>query len=108
MAVAILTTLAYYALRPEGLSVAAWVIILVGFAIGEPLNATTFVEHFEKGLPEFTGIYPFILNEFAKSLPQQFTHLNREQDLGLEGLRKSKESWNPEYLERKYVLRMKG
>ena len=34
MAVAILTTLAYYALRPEGLSVAAWVIILVGFAIG--------------------------------------------------------------------------
>ncbi len=71
---------------------------LAGFAVGEPLNDTMFVEHFEKGLPEFTGIYPFVLNEFAKSIPARYTHLNREQDLGLEGLRKSKQSWNPEYL----------
>ncbi|TSC99973.1 MAG: hypothetical protein Greene101449_413 [Candidatus Peregrinibacteria bacterium Greene1014_49] len=81
---------------------------LVGFAIGEPLNKTTFVEHFEKGLPEVTGIYPFLLQEFAKSIPDAFTHLNREQDLGIEGIRKAKESWHPAYLERKYMLKMSG
>ena len=79
---------------------------LVGFAIGEPLNATTFVEHFEKGLPEVTGIYPFLLQEFARSIPDAFTHLNREQDLGIEGIRKAKESWHPAHLERKYSIRM--
>lgn len=79
---------------------------LAGFAIGEPLNATTFVEHFEKGLPEFTGVYPFVLREFAKSIPSSFALLNREQDLGIEGIRKAKESWNPAHLERKYVLNM--
>lgn len=78
---------------------------LVGFAVGEPLNNTTFVEHFEKGLPEYSGVYPFLLNAFAKSIPAQYTHLNREQDLGIDGIRKSKESWNPEYLIRKFTLR---
>ncbi len=79
---------------------------LAGFAIGEPLNARTFVEHFEKGLPQFTGIYAFLLQAFAQSIPDTFTHLNREQDIGIEGIRTSKESWNPEYLERKYTVRM--
>lgn len=81
---------------------------IVGFCIGEPLNATTYVEHFEKGMPEITGIYPFLLHEFAKSIPAPFTLLNREQDLGIEGIRKAKESWHPSYLERKYTLRMTG
>ena len=79
---------------------------LAGFAIGEPLNATTFVEHFEKGLPDVTGMYPFLLHAFAKSIPDSFTFLNREQDLGIEGIRKAKESWHPAFLERKYTLRM--
>lgn len=77
---------------------------LAGFTLAEPLNRTTFVEHFEKGLAEFSGVYPFLLNAFAKSIPDTYTHLNREQDLGIEGIRKSKESWNPEYLIRKYVI----
>ena len=79
---------------------------LAGFAIGEALNTTTFVEHFEKGLPDVTGMYPFLLHEFAKSIPDSFTFLNREQDLGIEGIRKAKESWHPAFLERKYTLRM--
>lgn len=79
---------------------------LVGFAIGEPLNKMTFVEHFEKALPGYTGIYQFLLSAFAKSIPERYIHLNREQDLGIEGLRKAKESWNPEFLQRKYKLRV--
>jgi hypothetical protein len=77
---------------------------LAGFAIGEPLNADTFVEHFEKGLPGISGLYPFLLHSFALSVPEPFTFLNREQDLGLEGLRRSKESWHPEFLLRKFTL----
>lgn len=68
---------------------------IVGFAIGEPLNAGTFIEHYEKALPGYTGLYPWLTHNFAKSVPPPYTILNREQDLGIEGLRKSKESWNP-------------
>ena len=81
---------------------------LVGFAIGEPLNKETFVEHFEKALPGYTGIYQFLLHAFVKSIPERFTYLNREQDLGIEGLRKAKESWNPEFLQRKYRLKVRS
>src|SRR5262249_27794621 len=68
---------------------------LAGFAVGEPLNPSTFVEHFEKGLAEYPGVYQFLLHEFAKAIPPSFTFLNREQDLGVEGLRRAKESWHP-------------
>lgn len=76
-----------------------------GFAIGIPLNANTFVEHFEKADEEITGIYPFLLSEFVQSIPAHFTFLNREQDLGIPGLRRAKESWQPFGLVRKYRLR---
>jgi len=65
------------------------------FAIGEPLNNDTFVEHFEKANPEFMGLYQLVLNEFSKKIPAKYKFLNREQDLGIEGLRKAKESYHP-------------
>ncbi|MBI2576499.1 DUF2156 domain-containing protein [Candidatus Woesearchaeota archaeon] len=77
------------------------------FAIGEQLNQESFVEHFEKGNTKFTGIYPFILHEFAKSIPGKFTFLNREQDLGIEGLRKSKLSYHPAFLIEKCAIAAK-
>ena len=79
---------------------------MVGFAIGEPLNDDTFIEHFEKALPGYTGLYPFLTNEFAKTVPEKYIYLNREQDLGLEGLRKAKESWNPVGLQKKYTWKV--
>ncbi len=81
---------------------------LVAFAIGEPLNASTFVEHFEKALPSYTGAYQYLLQAFALSIPDNFPLLNREQDLGLEGLRRAKESWHPALLVEKYTLRVRG
>ncbi len=77
---------------------------IVGFAIGEPLNPTTFVEHFEKANTDYTGMYPFVLHEFCKRIPRQFIFLNREQDLGISGLRKSKLSYHPSMLIEKYVI----
>ena len=81
---------------------------LVAFAVGEPLNPSTFVEHFEKALPGYTGAYQYLLQAFARSIPDDFPFLNREQDLGLEGLRRAKESWHPAFLVEKYTLRVRG
>jgi uncharacterized protein len=79
---------------------------LVAFAIGEPLNASTFVEHFEKALPGYTGAYQYLLQAFAQSIPDGFPFLNREQDLGIEGLRRAKESWHPALMVEKYSIRV--
>ena len=78
-----------------------------GFAVGEKLNQNTFVEHFEKGNTEFKGIYQYVLNQFAKHISSQFEFLNREQDLGVEGLRKSKLSYYPAFFVEKYIVKNK-
>jgi len=75
------------------------------FAIGEALNETTFVEHFEKANTKFDGLYAYVLHEFVKCIPEKFIFLNREQDLGLEGLRKAKLSYHPHSFIKKYTLR---
>jgi hypothetical protein len=80
---------------------------VVAFATGEPLNPTTYVEHFEKALPGYTGVYQFLLQAFARSVPEDFTFLNREQDLGVEGLRRAKEGWHPAFLVDKYTVRIR-
>jgi hypothetical protein len=69
--------------------------VMQAFAIGEKLNTNTFVEHFEKANTEFNGIYQYVAREFARSIPVGFEFLNREQDLGVEGLRKAKLSYHP-------------
>ncbi len=75
-----------------------------GFAIGERLNANTFVEHFEKANTELIGIYQYILKEFARSIPEGIEFLNREQDLSVEGLRKAKLSYHPVKLVEKFSV----
>ena len=84
--------------------------VLVGekveaLAIGEALNENTFVEHFEKGNTQIAGTYQYVLNAFAKNIPDRFEFLNREQDLGIEGIRKAKESYYPSMIVEKYVVR---
>lgn len=79
--------------------------IIEGFLIGEPLNENTFVDHFEKANTDFKGIYQFLLNDFVKRIPEKYTFLNREQDLGIEGLRKSKLSYYPINFIKKYAIK---
>ncbi len=65
----------------------------------------TFVIHFAKALVEFKGIYPFLFKELANRISQQeINWLNWEQDLGQEGLRKSKLSYQPDQLASKYLI----
>ena len=77
---------------------------MVGFAMGEELCPGVFIERYEKGFTAFTGIYPVLLHELAKYLQGKYHSINREQDLGIPGLRKSKLSWHPSSYVAKYVL----
>jgi hypothetical protein len=78
---------------------------VVAFSLGEPLNPDTAVIHVEKANPEFPGSYVAINQEFCRHSWSGFTFINREQDLGEEGLRKAKLSYYPDHLVHKVILR---
>jgi hypothetical protein len=75
------------------------------FTIGERLNPTTAVVHFEKANPELRGMYQLINHWFCRNELSEYSFVNREQDLGLEGLRKAKESYRPHHMVRKFIVR---
>jgi hypothetical protein len=76
----------------------------VGFCLGESLaKGRMFAVHFEKGLNEYKGIYQYINQSFSASLPSYYTLINREQDLGDEGLRQAKTTYRPVGFVKKYV-----
>ena len=69
--------------------------------LGREISPICFDVMFEKALTEFEGSYSVINNEFAKLLTN-YKYLNREEDLGLEGLRKAKLSYHPEIIYERY------
>lgn len=79
-----------------------------GFTIGDGINSDTFDIHIEKANASIQGAYAAINNEFAKSAVNGYTYINREEDLGLEGLRKSKRSYHPAFLLRKNTVTFRG
>lgn len=68
---------------------------IVAFSLGEALNPDTLVIHVEKADTRIDGLYQLINNEFCKEEAEGLIHINREQDLGIPGLRKAKESYHP-------------
>ena len=77
---------------------------MVGFTIGEKANSEMAIIHIEKGDPDFKGAYTFINKVFAEKYLSDVKYINREEDLGIEGLRKAKTSYHPVKLERKYIV----
>lgn len=75
-----------------------------GFTIGEKINSDTLCIHIEKANPEIDGAYAAVNNEFAKLAATDCTYINREEDLGLEGLRKSKRSYYPCFQLEKFTV----
>ncbi len=76
------------------------------FTIGELLNPETAVVHIEKADPEIPGLYPVINQKFCERSWQDVTYVNREQDLGITGLRKAKLSYYPHHFVEKYSIRL--
>jgi len=74
-------------------------------AIFEPLNETTAVVHFEKGLPECEGIYKAVNAETAHLLLDRFEYINRESDMGVPGLREAKMRYQPDHLLEVYSVK---
>lgn len=74
------------------------------FTLGEPLNRETVVIHIEKANPAFDGLYTVINQAFLEHQWLEYTYVNREQDLGEEGLRKAKESYFPHHMINKYRI----
>ena len=73
------------------------------FTIGEKYNKDMAVIHFEKANPEIRGLYTVINQDFCAKVWNDVTYINREEDMGLEGLRKAKESYQPEFMVKKYT-----
>lgn len=76
----------------------------IAFTIGEPLSVDTFDIHFEKADENIQGAYPLINHEFVSRQLQDYTYVNREEDLGLPGLRQAKLSYVPDILYEKGIV----
>jgi hypothetical protein len=77
------------------------------FTLGEPLNQETVVIHIEKANPAYEGLYSMINQAFLEHQWSGYTYVNREQDLGEEGLRKAKESYFPHHMVNKYIMTLR-
>jgi uncharacterized protein len=75
---------------------------VAAYAIGERMSSDTMIVHFEKGGVAYKGVYQAINRMFLAHEANGIEWVNREQDLGDEGLRKSKESYHPARFLKKY------
>jgi len=78
---------------------------IIAMTMGSALSEDTFDIHFEKALEGYDGAYAAVNREFARYLRDKYPHLlwlNREDDMGLEGLRKAKLSYHPDRLIEKW------
>lgn len=80
---------------------------MVAYTIGEKVSEDTLVIHFEKGDPEFKGATQAINQMFLENSGIDVPFVNREQDLGDQGLRRAKLSYNPVAFVKKYTVFLK-
>lgn len=81
---------------------------VVAFTIGEPLTADSFVVHVEKAFGDMNGAYTTINQQFIEHEASEFKYINREEDMGLEYLRKAKMSYHPDILLLEGILKPKN
>ncbi|MGI5976323.1 MAG: DUF2156 domain-containing protein [Candidatus Limivicinus sp.] len=84
---------------------------ILGFSVGEMTSSDTFDVHFEKAQIDVNGAYPMVCRELTRMMMEKYPklrYMNREDDMGLESLRKSKLSYKPEFMVKKYTARWKN
>jgi len=92
-----------------------WLSVLVrvegevcAFALGSRLMEGVVVLNFEKALTTFRGLYQFLDREFARaSVAAGYRYINKENDMGMNNLRASKESYHPYDKLRSFSLSLK-
>lgn len=70
---------------------------MVAFTYGVPINTNTFDLCVEKADIAYKGVYTVVRHEFMQQIPEQYTYINLEEDMGLPGLRRAKSSYHPAY-----------
>lgn len=78
---------------------------VLGFSLGAPLTETIFDVHFERALGQVQGAFPAVNRSFARYVREKYPkirYLDREDDMGIPGLRKAKLSYYPDYLQVNY------
>lgn len=80
---------------------------VIAYTMGEQMTDDMFCVHFEKAFYEFRGAYPMINQQFVKNELSNYMYINREDDIGIENLRKAKNSYNPVFMLEKYEAILK-
>lgn len=81
---------------------------ILAYSYGQPLTNDTFGVHAEKSLYDIDGGFTMMNQQFAEHNCADYLYINREEDLGLESLRKAKLSYNPSILLEKGSLSLKN
>lgn len=80
---------------------------VAAFTLGEELTEDTFVVHVEKAFTDIHGAYTIINQQFVENEVADYKYINREEDMGIESLRKAKLSYQPDIILKKHVARFK-
>lgn len=81
--------------------------VVAAFSIASEINEVAVDIHIEKAINKYKSAYALINNEFAKKLNLKYKFINREDDLGVEGLRKAKLSYKPCKILKSYEIKRK-
>lgn len=82
---------------------------IAAFTVGEAINEDTFVVHIEKAYADMDGAYTVINQQFVENeVLGHYQYVNREDDVGVEGLRKAKLSYKPVFLVEKGIVTLSG
>ncbi len=80
---------------------------VVAVTLGGAINGEMFDINFEKAFADIPGAYPMINQQFIINELMDYKYVNREEDMGLDGLRKAKESYLPEFMVQKGLVTFK-
>lgn len=80
---------------------------ITAFTLGCPTGLDTFTVQIEKALADIDGAYPLINRQFIQTSASEFQFINREEDMGIPGLRTAKLSYQPVKLTPKFIVEPK-